>query len=204
MTSTTVEQILVVPTALFHDIGYFQGFSTEVEPYLQTLLDPANTSYRPRDEMEADPEFKQLIPYCIFRHEGRIFHYTRGGGQGEKRLHAKRSVGVGGHISSEDENQPESPYLEGMRREISEEIYVESSYSDNCVGMLNDDSNDVGKVHLGIVHLFDLDQPLIRPREKDMLETGFSTTDELLANIEQFETWSQICLRHLFGEGRDS
>lgn len=198
MTSTTVEQILVVPTSLFHDIGYFQGFTSEVEPYLRTLLDPINTSYQPRDVMEADPGYKQLIPYCIFQHGGQVFHYTRGGGQGEKRLHAKRSIGVGGHISSEDENLAESPYLEGMRREIGEEIFVEATCTDRCVGMLNDDSNDVGKVHLGIVHIFDLEEPKIRPREKDMLETGFSTPEELLENIDQFETWSQICLRELF------
>ncbi len=198
MTSTAVEQILVVPTTLFHDIGYFQGISTDVEPYLQTLLDPVNTSYQPRDQMEADPGYKQLIPYCIFRHEEQIFYYTRGGGQGEKRLHAKRSIGVGGHISSEDENRDDSPYLEGMRREIAEEIHLETSFTDRCVGMLNDDSNDVGKVHLGIVHVFDLQEPSIRPREKEMLETGFASPQQLLDEIDQFETWSQICLRELF------
>ncbi len=198
MTSTAVEQILVVPTTLFHDVGYFEGISTNVEPYLQTLLDPINTSYQPRDMMESDPGYKQLIPYCIFRHGERIFYYTRGGGQGEKRLHAKRSIGVGGHISSVDENRDDSPYLEGMRREIAEEVYLEAGCTDRCVGMLNDDSNDVGKVHLGIVHIFELDEPKIRPREKDMLETGFATPESLMAEIEQFETWSQICLRGLF------
>jgi len=198
MTSTTVEQILVTPTTLFHDIGYFEGLQTDVEPYLETLLDPVNTSYRPRDQMEADPDFKQLIPYCIFQHAGRIFYYTRGGGQGEKRLHAKRSIGVGGHISLEDEGQAESPYIEGMRREIGEEIYVDAPHTDRCVGLLNDDSNDVGKVHLGIVHIFELDEPKIRPREKDMLETGFAAPVQLLDEIDQFETWSQICLRALF------
>ncbi|WP_339910057.1 phosphoesterase [Symmachiella dynata] len=198
MTSTTVEQILVVPTSLFREIGYFEGLSTNVQPYLETLLDPIHTSYQPRDVMEADPEFKQLIPYCIFQHAGEIFYYTRGGGQGEKRLHAKRSIGIGGHVSSVDENQADSPYLEGMRREIDEEVHVESPYTDRCVGMLNDDSNDVGKVHLGIVHVFDLEEPKIRPREKDMLETGFASPEQLLAEIDQFETWSQICLKALF------
>ena len=71
------EHVLVVPTLLFQEIGYFQGFHDRHEPYLKTLLDPAYTSYRLRDTVEEDPSFKQLIPYCIFRHEGRIFHYKR-------------------------------------------------------------------------------------------------------------------------------
>ena len=102
-----VEQILVVPTELFRRLGYFQGFSGDVDRYLDELLRPENTSYRPRAEVEKDPGFKQLIPYVIFRHVDAagtqtVFQYTRGTGQGEGRLHSKRSVGIGGHISAVD------------------------------------------------------------------------------------------------------
>lgn len=193
-----VEHVLVVPTVLFHDVGYFQGFSSDVGRYLESLLDPLHTSYRPRDTVEKDPSFKQLIPYCIFRHGENIFHYKRGKLQGEERLHSKRSIGIGGHISTEDENSSQSAYLEGMRREIEEEVEVDTNYRQNCVGMINDDLTEVGKVHLGIVHVFDLDEPKVRPREESIIETGFAHPKELLAQRDQFESWSQICLDHLF------
>lgn len=192
-----VEHVLVVPTLLFHEIGYFQGFSSNTEPYLKTLLDPSYTSYRPRDQVEEDPSYKQLIPYCIFRHEGKIFHYKRGKVGDEGRLHSKRSIGIGGHISSEDSDAADSAYLEGMRREIEEEIFVESKYTQRLIGLINDDETEVGKVHLGIVHLFDLEAPKVSPREKSILETGFAEPSELVSQSSQFETWSQICLEHI-------
>ncbi|MBM80284.1 MAG: phosphoesterase [Planctomycetaceae bacterium] len=196
-TSQSVEHVLVVPTSLFHDIGHFQGFSEDAEQYLGTLLDPAYTSYRPRDAVEEDPSFKQLIPYCIFRFEDQIFTYTRGNDQGEARLHAKRSIGIGGHISTMDRDAG-SPYDEGMWREISEEIHLEAEYTQTCVGMINDDETDVGKVHLGVVHIFELEAPKVRPREKSMIDAGFTQVTELVRDHQQFETWSQICIKHLF------
>jgi predicted NUDIX family phosphoesterase len=87
-----------------------------------------------------------------------------------------------------------------MHREIGEEVYLETAYRDTCVGLLNDDESDVGKVHLGIVHIFDLDAPKVRPREKSMLQTGFTSADELVRDCDQFETWSQLCLTHLFAK----
>jgi predicted NUDIX family phosphoesterase len=196
-TQTTVEHVLVVPTLLFHEVGYFQGFTTNVAPYLTTLLDPAYGSYRPRPAMEQDPSFKQLIPYCIFRFEDQIFYYRRSKGTGEGRLHGKRSIGVGGHISSEDQAAA-SPYLQAMQREIAEEVFLESGYRQTCVGLLNDDESEVGKVHLGVVHIFDLDEPKVLPRETSMIETGFATVNDLAEDIDSFETWSQLCLRHVF------
>ncbi len=155
----TVEQVLVVPSLLFREIGYFQGFQPNSAPYLKTLLDPSFTSYLPRDEAEDDPSYKQLIPYCIFRHEGEVFHYRRGSQQGEARLHAKRSIGVGGHICTDDDGGTSSVYQEGMWREIQEEVYLDSEFTETCVGLINDDETDVGRVHLGIVHIFDLEAP---------------------------------------------
>lgn len=196
---TSVEHVLVVPTLLFHELGYFQGINRDVSHYMKTLLDPSQTSYRPRPEMEDDPSFKQLIPYCIFRHEGRLFHYKRGGAEGDKRLRAKRSIGVGGHISSIDDQADHGPYREGMEREIREEVHLETAFTEECVAMLNDDETDVGRVHLGVVHIFELEQPHVRPAEDSMIETGFAAPDELIREKDQFETWSQICLQTLFG-----
>lgn len=196
------EHVLVVPTGVFHKLGHFQGFCGDVRRYLDGLLDPQHTSYRPRALMEQDPSFKQLIPYVIFRHRdalGRtlLFQYTRGKGQGEARLHAKRSVGIGGHISADDSSAV-SAYEEGMRRELEEEVLIDTPYRSQLAGLINDDETEVGRVHLGVVHLFDVDVPAVRPRESEIIEAGFRPVDELLADLPKFETWSQICLKALF------
>lgn len=200
------EHVLVVPTELFHEIGYFQGFSNETQRYFSPLLNSSQASYQPRSQMEEDPSFKQLIPYVVFRHvdehgEQHLFQYLRGSGQGEARLHAKRSVGVGGHISSDDASGNE-PYLVGMARELDEEIDWAASGAaepslDTIVGLINDDSNEVGKVHLGIVHLVDVQKPLIQSREKDLCEAGFWDRPSLSEQRDAFETWSQIALEYL-------
>jgi predicted NUDIX family phosphoesterase len=203
-TNVSTEQVLVVSTKLFHTLGHFQGFSADTGTYLDELLNAANTSYRPRSEMEEDTSFKQLIPYVIIRRiDGdttTIFEYTRGKGQGEKRLHAKRSVGIGGHISSDDEAAETSlhPYEEGMRRELDEEVIIDTPYTQKCVGLINDDETPVGQVHLGVVHILDVESPNVRPREEDILDCGFRPVQELLDNLDGFETWSQICLKALF------
>lgn len=200
--STAVEHVLVVPTSLFREVGWFQGFQPNVGPYLATLLDPAYTSYRPRPEVEQDPSYKQLIPYCVFRHNGQVFHYRRGKLQGEGRLHSKRSIGIGGHISADDQGRASCVYREAMRREIAEEVWLQSEYREQCVGLINDDETEVGKVHLGIVHVFDLDAPKVSPREESILETGFAQPSELIRDLASFETWSQICLNYLADQSR--
>ena len=194
-----IEHILVIPTSVFHQVGHFQGFCGEIDRYLEVILNPQHASYRPRPEMEQDPTFKQLIPYCVFRCYGEVFYYQRGTAQGEARLHAKRSVGVGGHVSTLDMDGELTPYLEGMKREIEEEVEIGTGWQEKCVGLINDDETEVGKVHLGIVHIFDLDNPKVRPREKSMINAGFARPSELVLQIDEFETWSQICLKYLAG-----
>jgi len=206
MSIVQTEQILVVPTELFHRLGYFQGFTSDVDRYLEELLSPENTSYRPRGQMEEDPGHKQLIPYVIFRHtdasgKQSLFQYTRGTGQGERRLHSKRSIGIGGHISSDDAEEI-NPYDEGMRRELDEEVIIETAYREHCVGLINDDQTDVGKVHLGVVHIFDVDTPHVRPREIEIEDAGFVPVDQLLSDLDGFESWSRICLESLFAVKR--
>jgi predicted NUDIX family phosphoesterase len=85
-----------------------------------------------------------------------------------------------------------------MRREIEEEVFVETSFTQSCVGLINDDQTEVGRVHLGIVHLFELEAPKVRPREESIIETGFASPAKLTTDLDSFETWSQICLKHLF------
>jgi len=202
-----IARVMVVPADLLRRLGYFQGFHRDVDPYLAELLRPEHISYRPRDQVEKDPGFKQLIPYVIFRHvdadeRASVFQYTRGTGLGEGRLHRKHSVGIGGHISSIDANGRGSSYEEGMRRELDEEVSIETPYQARCVGLINDDETEVGRVHLGVVHLFDVERPAVRPRETDILECGFRPVEAILADMTGFESWSAICMKALFARTR--
>ena len=204
MSTVAEERVLVIPAAKLEALGHFQGFTPDVKRYLPALLEGDDLAYRPRGAMEADPSFKQLIPYVVFRHRtGRgveLFQYTRGGGQGEARLHAKRSSGVGGHISSDDADQDTAhdTYRVGMLRELTEEVRIGAKYTEQCVGLINDDETDVGKVHLGVVHIYDVDSPTVEPCEPDLLDAGFRPVEELTSEVDKFETWSQIVLRALF------
>lgn len=206
MSLVAEEQILVVPTSLFHELGYFQGFSADVDRYLPRLLEGDHVEYRPRGEMEEDPSFKQLIPYLLFRWTDdagsvHLFEYLRGVGQGERRLHAKRSVGVGGHISTLDAaaGHLSHVYREGMRRELEEEVEINTRYTERVAGLINDDETPVGRVHLGVVHLCDVDEPRIGPREADILDGRFRPVREILPRLGEFESWSEIAVRALFG-----
>ncbi|HKI36117.1 MAG TPA: phosphoesterase [Gemmataceae bacterium] len=194
MANKLAERVLVVPAALFHETGVFQGFSADVDRYLSRLLDAAQLSYRPRTEVETDPSFKQLIPYVVLRCGELVFHYARGQRGTEARLRALRSIGVGGHISQDDSNLFGDPYREGMLRELAEEVYLESEYTERCAGLINDDSNAVGQVHLGIVHIFELTEPKVRRREQALTKAGFAPLAELRGQREEFETWSQFVL----------
>jgi predicted NUDIX family phosphoesterase len=188
------EQVLVVPTAVLHEAGLFQGFSPRVEHYLPRLLDPRHLSYRPRAAMETDPAYKQIIPYVVLRCGGDVFTYVRGKRGTEVRLQALRSLGVGGHICAADAGLFETPYREAMFRELAEEVYLESAYEERCVGLINDDSTPVGQVHLGVVHVFELEQPRARRREQVLTRAGFAPLDELRRARAEFETWSQFLL----------
>lgn len=202
MPTLEVEQVMVVKTELFRQCGYFQGFCDQPNRYLGTLLNAHNTQYLPRDQMEIDPSYKQLIPYCIFqfvddRGQTSLFQYRRGSGQGESRLHKKRSIGIGGHVSTLD-NDEDAPYRVGMKRELEEEVTIDAEYAEELVGLINDDQNEVGQVHLGIVHLFTVSQPIVNAKESEIVDAGFMPLNELLEQIDDFETWSQICLKALF------
>ena len=202
------EHVLVAPTELFHSIGHFQGFSSDVARYLPTLLESGVLSYRPRAAMEEDPSFKQLIPYALFRYRDQngaehLFSYLRGGGGGEARLKSKRSVGVGGHIStldlSQSEGDPKQVYRLGLERELAEEVVIDTPYTEQQVGLINDDETPVGKVHLGVVHLFDVERPDVKPLEDDLADARFMPLDEVLDTIDQYESWSEIAVHALFG-----
>jgi predicted NUDIX family phosphoesterase len=191
------EQVLVVRREFFDALGSFQGLCAEVDRYLPRFLEPENNSFVPRAAAENDPSLKQIIPYAVFLHGGKILHYTRGAKSGEKRLVAKASIGIGGHINDTDERVPyfnESIYHSAVRREIGEELRLGGGFAERAVALINDDSTEVGSVHLGVVHLVEVENGDVQPGEAAIAELGFATREELMARRDSFETWSQIVL----------
>lgn len=199
----TEEHVLVIPASVIELIGEINGFEADIDRFLGPILQSEQLSYQPRGAMETDPSFKQLIPYVVLEWtdpsgEKMIFAYTRGGGGGEKRLHAKRSIGIGGHISREDADDGRDAYATGMHREINEEIQLESQYTETQEGLIYDPSNEVGQVHLGVVHRFVLDTPKVASNEADLAEGGFVSVDDLRRQQDRLETWSQLALDALY------
>jgi predicted NUDIX family phosphoesterase len=198
------ERVLVVRRGLLEEIGMFQGIRTEgIGEAVARLLEPGNHFFMDRDAAEEDPSHKQIIPYCVFRHGDRILHYTRGKAGGESRLHAKISVGVGGHVNPVDmdggKTGPDA-YHAAVTREIDEELDVSGTHPHRIIALLNDDSNPVGQVHLGIVHLVELASDQVGSREDALANPDFATLDELNGPLfGRLETWSQFCIRHLAG-----
>lgn len=192
------EEILVIPRELFDELGEFQGIETDVVRYLEAILDPANNFFMDRGEAEEDPSFKQIIPYALFHHEGKYLHYTRGKSGGESRLHAQGSVGIGGHINPVDERADplgRETYLAGVEREIDEELVIKGGHKNKIVALLNDDSNSVGKVHLGVVHLFELDNDQVSSGEDALANLAFQSMADLKGILHpKLETWSKFCV----------
>ncbi|MFN0128349.1 MAG: hypothetical protein ACKV19_16875 [Verrucomicrobiales bacterium] len=191
------EHVLVVPRPVLDQLGSFQGLVFEVDRYLPVLLDPANNYFLQRDEAEHDPSRKQIIPYALFHHRGRFLRYVRSKKTGEQRLASKASLGIGGHINRDDHaaaSLERDMYLAGVEREVAEELSIEGAWSQRVVALLNDDSNEVGQVHLGVVHLVELESDRVRSNEETIADVGFYLPDELRAERARLETWSQVCL----------
>jgi predicted NUDIX family phosphoesterase len=194
------ENVLVVRRSLFDELGSFHGLCFEPKRYIAALLSRGNNFFLPRAQAENDPTHKQIIPYALIVHGDRVLHYVRGKKAGEQRLVAKGSIGIGGHMNDTDESffaLDEDAYRVGVEREVNEEIKIQTPFTDRIVGLLNDDSNEVGRVHLGIVHAFRLDEPKVEKREAMITSLSFLTREELLGRRESLESWSQLCLDSL-------
>ena len=171
-----------------------------MERYLPALLARENNFFTPRPPAETNPDLKQIIPYVLLVHDGRVLHYVRGKKAGEQRLAAKGSIGIGGHMNDGDEGLfalNEVAYMEGVKREVTEELNVNSTFTNRIVALLNDDTNPVGQVHLGVVHVFELATDQVTKREQMITNLAFLTREELVACRENLESWSQICVDNL-------
>ncbi|PYJ38104.1 MAG: hypothetical protein DME84_05655 [Verrucomicrobia bacterium] len=200
MNNPSNENILVVRRELFDELGSFYGLNFEPEKYLKAILSRGNNFFIPRPEAETNPAYKQIIPYALIASGKTVLHYVRGKKAGEQRLVAKGSIGIGGHMNETDESlfaMDEQAYRAGVEREVNEEVKIETPFEDRIVALLNDDSTEVGRVHLGIVHIFKLKEPNVQKREAMITGLTFLTKEELMACRESLESWSQICLDSL-------
>ena len=192
------EQVLVVQRKAFEEVGAFNGLALDIQKYLDKLFAPGVPRFMPRSKAEKDSSFKQIIPYVIMTCNGKYLSYVRGKRAGETRLVAKRSIGIGGHINPTDDmplfGNFYDTYLAAVQREVAEEVSIETKYKDRVVALLNDDSNEVGQVHLGIVHLWTLDEPKVNKKEQMITQMGFMSIPELQLVRDTMETWSQLCL----------
>ncbi len=193
------EQVLVIKRKIIEEVRMFQGLAFDVDRYLSRIFVQGVPRFMPRSQAELDPSHKQIIPYVIMLHEGKVLNYVRGRRAGETRLVGNRSIGIGGHINPTDDmplfnTDFHETYLAAVQREVAEEVSVKTAYTDRIVALLNDDSNEVGSVHLGIVHCWHLDEPNVSKREQMITQMSFMTPDELQQVRDTLETWSQKCL----------
>jgi predicted NUDIX family phosphoesterase len=194
------ENVLVFPRSIFERLGIFQGFRTDVDRYLPTILDPKNNSFLSRAQAETNPNFKQIIPYVVVTDGKSILHYVRGKKAGEQRLVAKGSIGIGGHINDEDHTLFAfglQAFQDAVRREVCEELAIQGSFDARPVGLINDDSTEVGRVHFGIVHVLFRTPEQVKKNEQVITQVEFIPIEQLKARREQMESWSQLCLDNL-------
>ena len=153
--------------------------------------------YLARAAAEHDRSHKQLIPYVVLRDGERVFLMRRTDAGGDVRLHGKASIGVGGHLNPVDEG--EDPLLAGLRREWAEELEAAWEPEFRLVGLLNDDGNPVGAVHLGVVFTVEADGRPVSVRERDKLTGEFVEPAAVAATWDRLETWSQLVAAAVLG-----
>jgi len=194
----TEERVLCFERKLFEELGVFQGINLDVDKYLPVLTSSKNLTYLNRSEAETDRRFKQLIPYVLVICDGRLLRYQRGKGGQETRLRGLWSVGIGGHISEEDHSlfTKDFGYVEGMRREVREEVEVEE-VSESAVAVINDDSMDVGYVHFGVVYVMQVANENVAGRRSGIASPEFIAIADAVKEASNYESWSRFCLENL-------
>jgi predicted NUDIX family phosphoesterase len=185
------EQVLVVPRDVLPDRAGWYGLRTDGLDGFADLV-AREGSFRPRPAMESDPSFKQVIPYLVLRDGERFFLMRRTRAGGDARLFDRYSIGVGGHLNPGDKD-----LLGGLRREWAEEVVADFEPAFRLVALLNDDTTDVGSVHLGAVYVADAAGRPVAIRELDKLEGAFAEPDEVAAVADRLETWSRLTFEYL-------
>jgi predicted NUDIX family phosphoesterase len=190
--SDTVERVLVVKADWIHEIHATRGFLTAVHPdFLKDLHEKAFFIDRPT--AEADPSYRQVIPYVLVRNNGMYLTVTRHKTQGESRLHDKMSFGIGGHINPVDEDKGDI-LDSGLKRELAEELDVTEPPGIGelePLGLICDDTDEVSQVHLGIVLRWDV-PATVNIREADKMSGKYMTPAAIGASRDRLENWSRL------------
>lgn len=181
-----LERVLVVPRSVVPDAASWYGLRTGgLDAFLTVVAEHGR--FEPRAAMEIDPSFKQIIPYLVLRNGEDYFLMRRTRAGGDARLFDRWSIGVGGHIDPGDEG-----IAGGLRREWHEELVADFEPAFTPYALLNDDTTDVGAVHLGVVVLADTGGRPVNVRETDKLSGAFASPAEVAAGVDHLETWSRI------------
>ncbi len=187
------ELVLVVPRiSLMADPGW-HGLTTDGLDGFEAIV-ARDGEFRPRADVEPDRSWKHDIPYLVLRDGPRYFLMRRTKAGGDARLHDRWSIGVGGHLNPGDGN-----LAGGLRREWREELVADFEPEFELVGLLNDDTTEVGSVHVGAVYIADAGGRAVTIRETEKLSGAFAELAAVRAGIDRMETWSALVFEHLEG-----
>jgi predicted NUDIX family phosphoesterase len=192
-----MEFVYVVKRYDLFDLSFPHGFRRPWEVPLPLWIERIRTRgfFVERRHAERDSSLKQIIPYCVLLRGGEVFTMRRQKKGGESRLFHKLSIGVGGHINPVD--RTDDPLAAGLRREVEEEVRIEGGYAEEPLGVINDESEEVGSVHFGLVFAVRPKGP-VTIRETEQLEGGWVPVEELrrklAADRSEFESWSALIL----------
>jgi len=188
---TEVEQVLVIPrSTVMDDPGWLGVRDADLEGFEELVA--REGAFKPRPAMEMDRSWKQVIPYLVLRDRDRYFLMRRTKAGGDARLHDRYSIGVGGHL-----NPGDGDLARGLRREWREEVRADFEPAFELIGLLNDDTTEVGSVHLGAVYLADSGGLPVAIRETDKLAGQFASRAEVAGVVDRMETWSALVFEHL-------
>ncbi|MCJ1667986.1 NUDIX domain-containing protein [Staphylococcus sp. NRL 19/737] len=197
------EQIIVVPRKIiFEDeTNTFNGFLPKNDTQGESIFNSlTHYEVKRRGDMEEDPSYKQLISYCLLENENNeLLVYKRLSGGGEERLHGQSSIGVGGHMNDVVGAQSINEVLRvNAQRELEEEVGLSEQHSQNIdyIGFINDDTNEVGKVHIGVVFKIKVNSQDIEVKETDTLKIEWVEQGKI-EDYDNFETWSALILKDL-------
>lgn len=191
-----MEKVLVVKTGLLSPfIAGKSGLLTEHNDEILKIIINEH-EFIPRPDAENDPGYKQIIPYVVLRRGDEIFTTRRLNKGGESRLHGRISIGIGGHINPVDETDKAAVLMKGLERELDEEVSIEQRGELVPKGVINDDTNGVGTVHLGLCFEMEVAGE-VSVKETEKLEGAWMTVSELESNYDSMESWTQIAFNAL-------
>lgn len=190
------ERVLVVKRSdLFRNRSEFHGFCPVSDyNFINDIV--GNLFFKERSLVETDQSLKQIIPYNVFVNDGNVFVMQRLSAQSEKRLHNKYSVGIGGHINTEDSGDVVET---GRKREFDEEVDYQKPYKVKLAGFINEETSDVGKVHFGVVYMVEGSDSSIQVKEKDKMTGSMVPIGDLSKYYDGMEQWSKSVVDYLRG-----